>query len=387
MTTEHHCTPRGASDTATAATTPAAAAIPTRRRRSRRALFTASAVALVGSVAPGASPAAATPTPTATTAVVASAPTTDRTSEPVYDPYAGTQAAAEPIGHTLSGQITTPDGRTRTYRVYVPASLPAFRPAPLLIALHGGMGSAEQFQANSGFDGLAEANRFIVVYPDGVGMGRWFDRGPQTWNGGYCCGPAVARNVDDVGFIRQLIDTMQARYRIDRSRVVVSGHSNGAILAYRLACELSDSVVAIGVQAGSLGVPSCTPRRPVAVFHLHGTADTNHPIDGGFGNGLAQVNFRSAISSVTALAEANRCIMRPQTTAVVTPSNPDLTVTTWSRCLGNAEVRFVAVAGASHAWMGHPATSPDAERLVGRPYPDLDASRAIWSFLASHPRN
>jgi polyhydroxybutyrate depolymerase len=320
---------------------------------------------------------------TTTTTTTENTTSTSTPMDDTYDPYAGTLAGVPAIGSVTDGTLRTADGRTRHYRLYVPSSLAAGVPAPLLVALHGGLGSSAQFAANSGFDELAEANGFVVVYPDGIGA-RPDGTGPQTWNGGYCCGPAVRQDVDDVGFIRQLIDTLAADLPIDPARVFAAGHSNGAILSYRLACELSDRIVGIGVQAGSLGVDACTPPQPVSVIHLHGAADTNHPIGGGKGSGVAGVEFRPARAAVEALAAADGCAgeSRPSTD----PSNPDLAITTWSGCGGGAELRFVAVDGATHAWMGRPAASAAAEAYVGEPYPDLDASRAIWSFLAAHPR-
>ena len=300
-----------------------------------------------------------------------------------YDPYAGTAPAVTPVGRVSEGRIATADGRLRRYRLYVPAALPAGRPVPLLIALHGGLGSSAQFATNSGFDGLAEANRFVVVYPDGVGV-LADDQGPQAWNGGYCCGRAARDRVDDVGFVRALVDTLVRELPVDPNRVFAAGHSNGAIMAYRLACELSDRIVAIGVQAGSLGVDACVPARPVSVFHLHGAADANHPLEGGVGQGVAGVAFRPARTAVEALAAADRCPASP--VPGVDPANPDLQVTTWSGCADRTSVRLVVVEGASHAWMGRPPASAAAASLVGDPYPRLDASRAIWSFLAAHPR-
>ncbi|CAB4760114.1 unannotated protein [freshwater metagenome] len=301
----------------------------------------------------------------------------------IDDLYASTTAATRATGRSSAGRIRTPDGRTRTYRVYVPSSLVAGQPAPLLVALHGGLGSSAQFEENSGFDALAEANRFVVVYPDGIGS-RPDGTGPQTWNGGYCCGPAARDRVDDVGFIRRLLDALGTELNLDPARIYAAGHSNGAIMAYRLACELADRIVAIGVQAGSLGVDTCTPARPVSVIHLHGTADTNHPIDGGAGNGVAGVAFRPARAAVEALAAADGCAAIP--VAATVPSNRDLAVTTWTACRSGTEVRYVIVEGATHAWMGHPAASAAGEAFVGEPYRGFDASRAIWSFLAAHPR-
>jgi polyhydroxybutyrate depolymerase len=341
---------------------------------------------VVGSSLTDTAPVTTTSTIVTTSTTSTTAESTTSTSTPlddIYDPYAGTLAGVPALGSVTDSTVSTADGRTRHYRLYVPSSLAAGGRAPLLVALHGGFGSSEQFAAQSGFDELAEANGFIVVYPDGISA-RPDGSGPQTWNGGYCCGPAVREDVDDVGFIRQLLDTLAADLPIDPARVVAVGHSNGAILAYRLACELSDRIVGIGVQAGSLGVDACTPSQAVSVIHLHGTADTNTPIDGGIGSGFAGVEFRPARAAVEAMAAVDGCNGEPGSST--DPSNPDLTVTTWSGCGGGAEVRYVVVDGATHAWMGRPAASAAATSLAGEPYSNLDASRATWSFLAAHPR-
>ena len=127
--------------------------------------------------------------------------------------------------------MRTPDGRDRTFRVYVPASVDGGdRAVPLLVALHGGLGWGAQFERNLGRDGLAEANGFIVVYPDGFNAGT--DARPlRTWNGGACCGPAARLDVDDVGFIELLIDRLAHDYLIDADQVVATGHSNADITA------------------------------------------------------------------------------------------------------------------------------------------------------------
>lgn len=290
-------------------------------------------------------------------------------------------SAVAAVAATIDRVLLTGDGRTRTYHLYVPAALPA-GPVPLLVAFHGGTGSGTQFQKQSNFDGLAEANGFIVVFPDGVGLGPNADKF-RTWNAGYCCGTAAKQSVDDVAFIADLIDLITGEFEIDSDRIFAAGHSNGGIMAYRLACELSDRIVAIGLQAGSLGVDECSPSQPVSVLHIHGTADQNHPITGGIGaNSISNTDFRSAMFSVTAAAAAMGCESAPATSVDV--ANPNLTVSSWTSCQQGAEVQLVAVFGASHAWMGHPAA---ARELVGVPYADLDASVAVLSFLLNHPRS
>lgn len=299
------------------------------------------------------------------------------------DLYAGTEPAVAPRGAVTTRTIRTPDGLTRSYRLFVPSGGRGV--APLLVALHGGLGSGAQFETNSGFDGLATSNTFLVAYPDGVGRAADGSGGARTWNGGDCCGPAASRKVDDVAFLTLLVADVAKAYAVDPNRVYAAGHSNGGIMALRLACEASDVFAAVGVQSSALEIAMCDPREPVSLMQIHGTADTNVPLAGGRGSGLAGVAFTPPKQAATTLAAADRCTAGPSTTTDST--NPDLQLTAWSSCAAATSVRFLAVTGAAHAWMGHPPSSPLARTLVGAPYPDLDSSRAIWSFLAAHPRS
>ena len=290
-----------------------------------------------------------------------------------------TTVAPGGIARTIDSSVTTPDGLARTYRIYVPASLPG-GPVPLVLAFHGGTGSGKQFQFTSGLDVLAEQNGFLVVYPDGTGAAA-DGTGARTWNAGYCCGAAERNEIDDVGFVRLLIDTIESQYDIDPGRVFALGHSNGGMLSYRLACELSDRIVAVALQAGSLGIDSCTPTAPVALLHIHGTADANHPIEGGVGEkSIAGVDFRSADFSVRTTAAAMGCVSEPSRSTDA--GNPDLAVSTWAPCDRGVMVQLIAVRGATHAWMGHPTPNPGADP----PYQDLDASAVAVSFLLTYSR-
>ncbi len=292
--------------------------------------------------------------------------------------------AVEPRGTTIAATLRTPDSRDRTYHVYVPSTLAtdgsANAPVPLLVALHGGLGWGTQFERTSGFDGLAEANRFIVVYPDGIGVGP--NAVGKTWNGGRCCGPAVRQGIDDVTFIRMLIEHLRTQHPIDPARIFATGHSNGGILAYRLACELADTIVAVGVQSASLEIDGCQPARPVSLLHIHGTADQNIPINGGTGpNAVSGVSFRLPRLGAKTIAALDGCPAEPLRST--DPTNSDVSTETWRPCSDGTEVRFMTVDGAPHAWMGAPA---NARRRGVASYPGLDSSAVIWQFLIAHPR-
>ncbi len=181
----------------------------------------------------------------------------------------GDRASMEaPVQHR---QLTV-GSLTRSYRVFVPPTLDRRRAVPLILALHGGANTVDDLVKTTQFDRFAATDEFIVAYPEGVG---------GYWNAGFCCGPAARDGVDDLGFLDALLDRMQADYRIDASRVFLAGASNGAIMAYRFACQRADRVTAVGAVAGAMLVEECRPSRPVSVLEVHGKADTSLPFNGG----------------------------------------------------------------------------------------------------------
>lgn len=216
--------------------------------------------------------------------------------------------------------ITTADGRTRTFRV---VDLAEGEPAPLLFVLHGFGGTAEGLRQYVDLESRLSAlvdEGVIVVYPNGSGS----DEGlPQSWNAGGCCPFAIYDMVDDVAFFDELLDVIEARYEIDERRVWVVGHSNGGMMAYRLACQLSSRVTAIGVAAGALMIDQCSPTRPVSALHLHGDLDAVVPVAGGETAGIA---FPSARDSFTRFATANACIAND--TAATCPTGIEVSIIT-----------------------------------------------------------
>jgi polyhydroxybutyrate depolymerase len=290
------------------------------------------------------------------------------TTAVVLDPW------AQPRGTVTHGTLSV-GGRQRTYRLYVPGALPD-GPVPLLVGLHGGTGWGDQFAAVDGIEGLAEANGFIVAHPDGVEVG---DGPGGVWNGGVCCGVAAREGVDDVGFVAALIAEVAAGHEVDPRRTYAFGHSNGGIMSYRLACELSDRIAGIGVVAGTLGVDTCAPGEPVSVIHVHGTADENVPITGGTGpRSAAGVDFPSPTAGFDALATADGCPAPRERT------DGDVTVALRRPCDGGTAAEFVTIATAQHPWPG--ASPGRSARRAGVPYPDYDATAAVVAFLLSHPR-
>lgn len=272
------------------------------------------------------------------------------------------------------------DGRSRTYRLFVPDDIDAGDNVPLVLGLHGGLGTGDQFATSTDFDSIATENKFIAVYPDGAALKpERLRREIQTWNAGLCCGPAVTEQVDDVAFLAKLIDTLAATLPIDSDKVAMIGHSNGAMMTWRFACERSDKIAAGVMVAGALEVErlaSCTPDDGVDLLNIHGNADANVPPAGGKGQGVAGVEFRSQADSLDAWTLAAHCDA---------PGKVDvsgaLSRQTWGGCQDDTITENLVVAGAEHPWPGAAATGR-AEALAGTPSQDLDASQEAWDFIA-----
>lgn len=298
-------------------------------------------------------------------------------------PALASDACGQPSGPYAPGLSTDDqilyDGVTRTFRVYLPPSYDADTPTPVVLLFHGGFGTAAQVEASSRLLEVADQQGFIVVSADGIAS----PGGIRTWNAGGCCGFAVTTNVDDVGFVRAMIDHVQNAACVDRRRVYAAGMSNGAMFADRLACDLADRIRAIASVSGSDMTASCAPARPMPVLHIHGSDDSNVPFYGGFGCGPAGVPYTSIPRTISARAERNGC------SAATLPAlvDGDATCTTKSRCSLGSDVELCVVEGGGHQWPGGlpPAGAGFPSCPFGYQSQNFSASEHLWDFFASHP--
>ncbi len=277
---------------------------------------------------------------------------------------------------TDSTRTLTVDGIERSYIVHIPSSYDGSQPVPLVMDFHGGGGNAESQMQTSGFETLADEKGFIVVYPNG--NGRFGDK-LLTWNGGTCCGYAVANNIDDVGFVRAMIADLQAIAKIDMKRIYATGLSNGGIFSYRLACDASDLIAAIGPVSGTLNYLRCNPEEPVSVIHFHGTADQHVPYNGGAGDqSLAEVQFASVKDSIDFWLTSDQCPSTPKT-----ESFADIQHDTYTNCANGTAIELYTIIGGKHAW---PGGNGPAWPGGDQPTQTISATKLIWDFFAVHPK-
>jgi len=255
------------------------------------------------------------------------------------------------------------DGRTRSYIVHVPTSN-AKTALPLVIVLHGATQGDASAEHMTGMSELADKERFIAVYPEGTGR-------LPTWNAGNCCGYAQSNNVDDIGFLRALIAKLERDYRIDAKRIYVTGISNGAMMSYRSACEMSDVVAAVAPVEGAQNVP-CRPSAPVSVIVFHGTADRLVPFNGGstpYQLGPHRTDT-SVADTVAFWVKENGCAPTPKHAESKT-----VHIDTYSGCKEGTAVALYAIPGGRHMWPGTAVSGVD-----------LPATEVMWKFFSQHPK-
>jgi polyhydroxybutyrate depolymerase len=261
-------------------------------------------------------------------------------------------------------------GSERTYVLHIPSGYDGTHPTALVLAFHGIGLNAEEMIRISGLSEQADASGFIVAYPNGTGA-------TKSWNGGHCCGEAAKNRVDDVGFVRALIDELAGLTNIDPGRVYATGFSNGAIMVYRLACELSDRIAAIAAVSATQiqdDQQACHPARSVPVMHFHGTADRLNPYDGATTSaGFVFVSVEDAIGFWT---EKEACPGPVQRT-----ESGNIQQDVYAACAQGSTIELYTIQAGEHAWPGGQAVSPQ----VGEPTMEISASPLIWEFFAAHP--
>jgi polyhydroxybutyrate depolymerase len=281
--------------------------------------------------------------------------------------------------HTRTLEI---DKRKRTYLVHIPKSYDGSKPYPIVLSFHGGGSNAEQMMRFCGLNDKADQAGFIVVYPSGTGQ---LEKPFLTWNGGNCCGYAMQNKVDDVAFIKALLIDLEKVVQVDGKRIYSTGMSNGGILSYLLASELSDRIAAIAPVGGPMGTAECKPKRPVPVIHFHGDDDQFAPFKGGRGKkSIAQTDFFSVDHSINAWIKANGCKAEPIIEKIPDNARDGTTIVkkTYAGGKNGAEVVLVIVEGAGHTWPGREPTL----KYLGKSTKNISANDWMWEFFQKHPQ-
>ncbi len=248
--------------------------------------------------------------------------------------------------------------------VHVPKTVPP-GPLPVVIVLHGVLDSPLTIESETGFSTLADTEGFVAVYPSGVSA---------SWNGGLCCDPAKTLQIDDVGFIDQVLDWTLAHACADKKRLFVTGFSNGGFLAQRLGCERAARFAAIAPVSATQGTLSCQPSEAVSVVEFHGTDDAVVPYAGGgltaglsvqatFANWQIRNQCKGSVDTVFQKGDA------------LCQHNAD--------CASGSAVELCVISGGGHQWPGSPQGPLPA---LGKMSTDINATAHIWSFFQAHAK-
>jgi polyhydroxybutyrate depolymerase len=277
----------------------------------------------------------------------------------------------------IRGSVTVA-GIERTYTVHLPRGYQSSHPLALVFNFHGEGGSGEGVADSTGLNAFADTYGFIVVYPDGMDH-HWTGDIPK---------PGQPDTLNDLLFVRALIDRIEKLYSINPDRIIATGFSNGGAFAQQLACRHGSpfsGVVSVSGVLNRADAAACAPDRPVFVIQIHGTSDPLVPYEGGEVN-LKDGGHFSVISieeSVELWARLGRCQTPPKTTPMPERKNDGTKVerTIYSPCQRDSGVVHYRVIGGGHTWPGSSPTTPN--QAMGRVSQQIKASEIIGEMAGN----
>lgn len=293
---------------------------------------------------------------------------------------AASSPAAAPLRAGTHALSLVHGGMARPYIVHVPTGYDAARPAPLVLALHGGGGHAATMADDQryGLARKAEQAGFIAVFPNGFSKlpgGRF-----ATWNAGLCCGDARDRQIDDVGFLRAVVAAVKRQVNVDAARVFATGMSNGGMMSHRLACDAPELFRAVASVAGTDATSTCQPARPVPVLHIHARDDSHVLFNGGAGpdsfrDAAKVMDFVAVPETVSRWVTRQQCQPTPQRLW----QRPGAYCDAYAGCAGGVRVQLCVTEDGGHSWPG----APSVRRGKAAASTALDANDVIWDFFCT----
>lgn len=264
----------------------------------------------------------------------------------------------------------------RTYLVHVPDVYDHEKPTPIVLALHGAAMNGPLMVWFSGLNKTSDEAGFIVVYPSGTGTDPFL-----VWNAGGVW-RETGRKADDVAFIGKLLDDLATVVNLDEKRVYACGMSNGAMMSYRLAAELSDRIAAIAPVAGTIAIEESKPNRPVSVIHFHGTKDKFVPFEVEKDKALSFTKSIGVEDSIQTWVKLNGCEEEPKTDTLSKDGDGmKVTRKTYGGGKDGSEVILIVIDGGGHTWPGRQSPA----RILGKSAMNISANDLMWEFFQKHP--
>ena len=251
--------------------------------------------------------------------------------------------------------------QNRPFLLYIPSTV-AEDSVPLVFSFHGSGGVPQNQVDISNFSALADKHGFAVVFPAGAFTNSVSER---SWNAN------IEAGVNDVQFVRDIIEDVAARINLDRNRIYTSGYSGGARMSSRLACELSDVIAAAAPVAGLQYPDDCVPKLAVPIIAFHALDDQVNQYSV---SENSRAYWRMGVeTALDKWRQANGCSLRNSYQSL----SPEITLFQWDDCDNGAQINFYQLTSGDHTWPG--ANQPGANQ-------DIDASALIWEFFSSHHR-
>jgi polyhydroxybutyrate depolymerase len=285
----------------------------------------------------------------------------------------------EPLGPGNHRRTVTVEEQKRSYLIHVPPKYDAKKPTPVVLALHGAGMHDKIMERFCGMDETADAHNFIVIYPNGTGpLGVIL-----TWNAGLFPGKLNKHNADDVKYLNKVLDDLPSVLNVDTKRIYVAGLSNGGMMAYRVASEMSERVAAVASVAGTMVIEDYHPKRPIPVLHIHGTKDTIVPYNGGNKKENPKfLHFRSVDDTIMTCVKANGCAEKPMISEVEMKEDKTKVIRKeYDNCKNNADVVLYVVEDGGHTWPGMKGSPAFLGVCTG----NISANEVIWDFFKKHP--
>lgn len=264
----------------------------------------------------------------------------------------------------------------RKYLVHIPKGYHPKKPVPVVLALHGAAMNGSMMVWFSGLNKTSDKQGFIVVYPSGTGSGPFL-----TWNAGGFKGKMAERKADDVAFIRKLLDDLGTLVKVNEKRVYACGMSNGGMMCYRLAAELSDRIAAIAPVAGTIAIDDSKPKRPVPVIHFHGSKDNIVPFEMTKGKSPSFMKLKGVEDSIQTWVKLNGCDEKPKADTLSKEGDEmKVTRTSYGGGKDGSEVVLVVIEDGGHTW---PGQQPPVG-FMGKSAKNISANELIWEFFQKH---
>lgn len=264
-------------------------------------------------------------------------------------------------------------GRTRTYRVYLPALYNGQTPRPVVFNFHGSGGAASSFEGYTRFKQVADTANFILITPQGLVLQPGNYSGWNNFTG-------VVNGPDDVRFVSDMIDALVKQYNVDTTRIYSAGWSNGGLMGYHLAWQLGHRIAAVGSVCGSMQDSmyfKLRPSRPMPIIEIHGTNDALVPYNGGLNGGL----YLMPVDSIMRYwVQYNGCDTTPTVTNLPNINALDLSTVkryNWANGTNGTEVELLKITGGGHTWPNWTLNNGGTNR-------DITADVEMWRFFRRH---